>query len=130
MSLARWKQAQYASDHYRRNSERMKARAIEATARQRAKLRAFVVEIKEQGCCADCGTSQSAHAMDFDHVRGVKRDAVANLVRVPVSLRTLKEEIAKCELVCANCHRGRTQSRLGAAIEQPANDDGALRLFD
>ncbi len=44
--------------------------------------------------------------MDFDHVRGKKLFNIAN-----GRYRTWKSviiEIAKCDLVCANCHRIRT----------------------
>ena len=49
--------------------------------------------------------------MDFDHIRGKKLHNVAWLVNV--SERRLLEEIAKCDLVCANCHRIRTARRGG-----------------
>jgi hypothetical protein len=50
--------------------------------------------------------------MDFDHREGeLKTDNVANLVASPHSMKKLLEEIAKCDLVCANCHRIRTHAR-------------------
>jgi hypothetical protein len=52
-------------------------------------------------------------AMDFDHVRGVKKAMVSTMTHN--AWRTVLEEIAKCDLVCANCHRDRTQGRLEKA---------------
>lgn len=49
--------------------------------------------------------------MDFDHVSGQKKfnlSAAANKMR---SLMAVEDEIAKCEVVCANCHRERTYRR-------------------
>lgn len=47
--------------------------------------------------------------MDFDHVRGAKVSGIANMWSWhPDRVRT---ELAKCELVCANCHRIRTVRR-------------------
>lgn len=59
--------------------------------------------------CTDCGDTFRPEAMDFDHVRGVKVANVSDMVGRPT--RELLEEIAKCELVCAVCHRVRTVDR-------------------
>jgi len=57
--------------------------------------------------CADCGGVFHPVAMDFDHVRGVKWENVW-IIR---TMRRLQEELLKCDLVCANCHRVRTWKR-------------------
>jgi hypothetical protein len=49
--------------------------------------------------------------MDFDHVRGEKVANVSVLVAGGASRRRVLAEIAKCEVVCANCHRERTHGR-------------------
>lgn len=56
--------------------------------------------------CADCKVRYPAFVMDFDHVRGEKRAAIGTHGRF--GLKALAEEIAKCDVVCANCHRIRT----------------------
>lgn len=43
--------------------------------------------------------------MDFDHL-GDKKFAVGS--SISYTLDAVREEIAKCEVVCANCHRERT----------------------
>jgi hypothetical protein len=48
--------------------------------------------------------------MDFDHVRGTKHANVAELINT-LSKKRIDEEIAKCEVVCSNCHRARTYLR-------------------
>lgn len=50
--------------------------------------------------------------MDFDHVRGRKLKAVGQLL-TSRSLDVIRREIAKCDLVCAICHRKRTYLRAG-----------------
>ena len=47
--------------------------------------------------------------MDFDHVRGRKVFALSVAYRKATSIRVAQEELSKCDLVCANCHRDRTQ---------------------
>ncbi len=46
--------------------------------------------------------------MDFDHVRGEKKFNLGSVLALNVSAEILDEEIAKCDIVCANCHRIRT----------------------
>lgn len=57
--------------------------------------------------CADCGARYPHYVMEFDHREGeVKVRCVANL-----RAKKLREELAKCDVVCANCHRVRTWTR-------------------
>jgi hypothetical protein len=70
-------------------------------------LKNYVINLKKNPCL-DCGKTFHPVCMDFDHVRGVKRMGVSIIIKNGMSLEFLKEEIAKCDLVCANCHRIRT----------------------
>lgn len=51
--------------------------------------------------------------MDLDHVRGEKRFKVSQAVQLAyaATIDGLIDEIAKCDVVCANCHRLRTEAR-------------------
>lgn len=60
--------------------------------------------------CADCGRSWPAVCMNFDHVRGTKLFGISSAVRWK-SIEALQQEIAKCDIVCACCHRIRTETR-------------------
>ena len=63
--------------------------------------------------CTDCGNVFPPECMDFDHVRGVKKFSISTPSRMRGStLLDLLEELDKCELVCANCHRIRTRKRM------------------
>ena len=68
--------------------------------------------------CHDCGQSFPPHVMDFDHVRGKKRFGVAKMQNH--GLEAILAEIAKCDLVCANCHRIRTYNRHHGLDKKPA----------
>jgi len=67
--------------------------------------------IKETASCSDCGQLFPACCMDFDHVEGDKSAEVGALVAKGASWELIQEEIDKCELVCANCHRIRTRDK-------------------
>ena len=72
--------------------------------------------------CVDCGEADPI-VLDFDHVRGVKRADVKKLATSShTSLPRVMEEIAKCEVRCANCHRRVTANRGGlhAWLKTPA----------
>lgn len=49
--------------------------------------------------------------MDYDHVRGEKVSNVGDMAQEAYGIIAIEAEIAKCDLVCANCHRLRTWLR-------------------
>lgn len=64
--------------------------------------------------CVDCG-EQDPVVLDFDHLPGFeKRFTISRAVGASTrSWDSILAEIAKCEVVCANCHRRRTAARGG-----------------
>lgn len=78
--------------------------------KQKETLARYLKEVKEKNPCMDCKISYPYYMMDFDHVRGTKHANVAELINT-LSKKRLDEEIAKCEIVCSNCHRVRTHMR-------------------
>ena len=61
--------------------------------------------------CAGCGSSYPICVMEFDHRVGVEKKGLVSQMAGRVKIRTLLEEIAKCDIVCANCHRDRSYQR-------------------
>lgn len=72
--------------------------------------------------CADCGYRQHVAALEFDHLPGVVWGGTVSSLAGNRSWRTLLIEIAKCEVVCANCHNIRTYNRRNGIV--PATSDG------
>jgi len=61
--------------------------------------------------CADCGRKFHFCQMDFDHVdMASKKHQISRLLAY--DMEVVKAEIAKCRLICANCHADRTQCSL------------------
>jgi hypothetical protein len=60
--------------------------------------------------CMDCGNNFPPECMDFDH-----RDPSTKLFGVgdrrDKGIKIILDEISKCDIVCANCHRIRTKSK-------------------
>lgn len=111
-----------AAAQWRRNNPD-KARAADARNRDEKNLvkadraretRAWLKDMKIAAGCADCGYRGHPDALEFDHLPGrVKRFKISG--SSTRSRATLAAEIAKCEVVCANCHRVRTSERMRAA---------------
>ena len=95
----------YTSKHYRENKASYRART-------KANAKQALAWLRSLKCkpCYDCKRKYPYYVMDFDHVRGTKS---FNLARSAVRYgkRRVLAEVAKCDLVCANCHRTRTHQR-------------------
>ena len=104
---------EYLKAWYVKNREKELARSRA----NRAARRAQVDAIKIERGCADCGYNEHAVALDFDHVRGDKVAHVGTLVTRGHTMQTILAEIEKCDVVCANCHRVRTERRHQESIQ-------------
>jgi hypothetical protein len=70
-----------------------------------------MVRVAKEVPCTDCGGRFPYYVMDFDHTGADKSQLVSKLVNFGATQR-LVDEMAKCEVVCANCHRVRTWRRM------------------
>jgi hypothetical protein len=98
----------YDSDHWRRT----RLESVRQHKKRRDGLREWYRELKEGEPCTDCRGVFHHAAMQWDHLPGLaKKRKVSNMVRRGLHRGTILEEIAKCELVCANCHAVQTFDR-------------------
>ena len=88
------------------------------------RAKADVIQEYKERPCMDCGISYPYYVMDFDHVRGEKRFNVSSSY-TSYSWADIIDEIAKCDVVCSNCHRIRT-----AKQEIKVRDDEDLSEWD
>ena len=97
-------QARYYQDNKDRYAERNQIK--------RSAIRQYLMDWKESTPCADCGERFPYYVMDFDHRDPSEKSFnISNWSNTTGSLETLKKEISKCDVVCANCHRHRTWSQ-------------------
>lgn len=68
----------------------------------REKIRDFILSVKTNNPCP-CGEDDPA-CLDFHHVSD-KVESISRMMSNTHGLDSVKEEIAKCCIVCANCHR-------------------------
>ena len=95
----------YKKEWYQRNKKRIYYKKKKLL----RKLQAYVNK-KKSVPCADCSLQYPYYVMDFDHVRGEKKFSLAAYRNY--GRQTIKEEINKSDVVCANCHRERTHNKL------------------
>jgi hypothetical protein len=91
-------------EHYKANKAYYRKRNKAA----QAEAAAWLAKRKDSPCL-DCGHKFPPECMDFDHLHS-KVNEVSKLVSSGM-ISLLEKEIAKCELVCSNCHRIRTAKR-------------------
>ena len=92
-------------EYYRRNRDLELARVRERQLGTVELLR----DLRDRPCM-DCGDSFAPHQMDFDHRDpGLKCFRLTSGAAMLRSRAALLEEAAKCDVVCANCHRVRTR---------------------
>lgn len=107
----RWRspKSKAASKRFK-ESPRGRRLTSEARGKWAARIRALLTKLKSVPC-ADCGGTFDPVCMDFDHREpGNKLAAVSSLVGRH-SEQAVLAEVAKCDVVCANCHRLRTYRR-------------------
>ena len=84
--------------------------------RQKARVenaRAWMADLKRGIRCADCGGTFPSAVMHWDHLPGHEKVGEISCLVQERSRTLVLAELAKCELVCANCHAIRTSRRTG-----------------
>lgn len=96
--------------YYKRNVIKHKKATA---ARRRAEItrrKMWLNTYLDQHPCVDRGESDRL-VLEFDHVRGVKGGCVTKMLWNQAPWRVIYEEIDKCDIRCANCHRRATHRR-------------------
>lgn len=95
------------TEHYQKNRvkiyDRIKARQLE--------LKNKIWQYKLENPCVDCGETDPI-VLEFDHLDN-KEFNVGEAGHKGFSWERILKEIAKCEIVCRNCHVRRTWRRAG-----------------
>lgn len=97
--------------HYTTNKSYYKKLATIARPKLRQRRREDLYNYLVDKFCVDCG-QQNIIVLEFDHLHS-KEFSISEMVNKAMGWDRIKEEITKCEIVCANCHRIRTAKRAG-----------------
>lgn len=102
--------SEYGREHYAANRQKYidaEARRKRARAEHRMRL---LVEYFRLHPCADCGEGDPL-VLEFDHLQDKSFEISRGFSGR--NWQSILDEIAKCEVACANCHRRRTAQRAG-----------------
>ncbi len=97
-----------------------------AVAKRRKDIKLTAVKYKG-GQCSICGYNRSIEVLDFHHLPEFKKKfgiAGQGLTR---SWESMKKEVDKCILICANCHRELHAGIVQLSRESEIEKQGELR---
>lgn len=89
--------------HYYANKEQY----YERNKKREEEIKAWVREVKSVPCM-DCGVSYPHYVMDLHHRDPTQKLFNPSNLFKQGSWRIAREEIEKCDVLCANCHRERS----------------------
>lgn len=98
--MSKWEKNIWKTSKQRRSSNAKKA------ALRRKRNVDFVIDYLKDKKCLDCGEDDIV-VLEFDHISD-KKFEISYATRATYSLEKIKQEIDKCDIVCANCHKRRT----------------------
>jgi len=95
--------------YYLENNNKHRKVISERNNKNRNISRDYVLEILKKSKCKDCGNND-IRVLEFDHLKN-KFKNVSSLISAGYSVEIIQNEINKCDVICANCHRIRTINR-------------------
>jgi hypothetical protein len=98
-----------------RRSAAGRASLRKAQAQRYQSARALLEKLKS-GPCVDCGGTFIPRAMHFDHRDPTTKKYNISVLASANRVKAILEEVAKCDLVCANCHAYRTERQVQAGL--------------
>lgn len=117
---------QYDSSYYKNNPSR-KNQIRASNKIRKNKIRDNILNYLNQHGCVDCGEDDPI-VLDFDH-HSDKIDNVSTMIRDCKSWEVILNEIQKCDVRCANCHRRKTAKDFGWwQTKHAADAEMVLRL--
>ena len=102
-------QRDYCRRHYASHRTSHNARRYLLRTAERDEITQRIWSYKMAKSCVDCGEADPL-VLEFDHVRGLKKANIGTMLRTSTWIK-IQDEIRKCELRCANCHRRKTAAQ-------------------
>jgi len=103
----------YNHQYYLAHKEKYTNDKTRLNAKLRMRQKRLLLNRYKMAPCTDCHIQYNPWVMEFDHLRD-KKYIVSHMTNYKIA--RLEAEIAKCELVCANCHKERTHKRTWARL--------------
>lgn len=102
----------YNRQHYKENKRKYLEKAQAYNSHYKKEISERLFDYFSSNHCVDCGNSDP-RVLEFDHVRGKSKN-ISSMISDKNAWNKILDEISKCEVRCANCHRIVTMERAGA----------------
>ena len=100
---ANWENNRYKTCQKYKNRKKKNIKNYRDEARKRAKE--WLINYKKNLVCERCGFD-NWRCLDFHHKkREEKKGCITKLINDGRAIKSVQQEIRKCEVLCANCHR-------------------------
>jgi len=94
------------TSYYKNNKDKQISLINKGRRDRKERNRRFIFDYLLKNSCIDCGENDP-RVLEFDH-RENKTANVSDLLKRVTSLEKIQEEVKKCDVRCANCHRRKT----------------------
>lgn len=100
----REKRREYQREYMQRWYQENKAKHISYVRNRDRKIEEWLKQYKLTLSCETCEENHPA-CLEFHHINPQEKKFTIGRQERRVSLQSLQDEIAKCRVLCANCHR-------------------------
>jgi hypothetical protein len=98
----------YYSAHYNKYRQEYRNRAKIRREKLKLEFRMNMLEYLSDKYCKDCGESDN-RVLELDHIDPEQKlFSISQAVRLGYGWSDVIDEIKKCQILCANCHKCRT----------------------
>ncbi|MGC2237095.1 MAG: hypothetical protein WA584_13095 [Pyrinomonadaceae bacterium] len=98
------KRREYQREYMRKWYQENKAKHITYVRNRDKKIKTWLKEYKATLKCEICEENHPA-CLDFHHINPNEKEFALGRVNKFLSVKLLQKEIAKCQVLCSNCHR-------------------------
>jgi hypothetical protein len=103
--------SEYNRERYKNSNGKVRKKLKQQEAARKLEIEKKIVDHLKNNPCVKCQESNIL-VLDFDHIRGEKEFNIAKAIWDVYSWERIEKEIAKCQVLCANCHRIKTAKQL------------------
>jgi hypothetical protein len=98
------KRRKYQKEYMRKWYENNKQRHIKYVRNREKKILGWLKSYKTTLACELCGENHPA-CLEFHHIDPKTKEFELGNAKTRLTMKAIKAEIAKCRVLCANCHR-------------------------
>jgi len=100
-------------EHYRKYGDQYRERAKIRRTAVRQDLQKKLMNYLRDKFCVECH-EDDIRVLEFDHINpSAKKFGIARAITYGKKWDDILEEINKCQILCANCHKKRTAAQFG-----------------